>query len=288
MSHYVKSLKGEEPRVDRTGSPGFKAPFGTSPGHGMTAWHVRSNSGSGEGGGISSAPTIPLKTRSDWPYHLAERPVRVLLVDDDQNMRHVISQELLADQRLLLVAQADSFRSGRRALMAHDFDVLMVDINLGDGTGYELISHMKRIRPSSEAVVISVMDGEESALRAFESGATGYLVKYSWFDRFADAILEVANGGAAITPQLAKRLLLRLEGEPGRTRKADGSFMDQLSEREKEVLKMIAGGYTSTAIGARLLISSQTVNVHVRNIYRKLRVRTRAQAVNYAISFGML
>lgn len=115
----------------------------------------------------------PFRTRSDWPDYLvgqAERPVQVLLVDDDLHMRHVIAQELLADDRLLLVAQAESLRSGRKAVALHDFDVMLVDLNLGDGMGYDLIDDMKRIRPAAEAVVISVLDGDESALRAFELG----------------------------------------------------------------------------------------------------------------------
>ncbi|MDB5929965.1 MAG: two component transcriptional regulator, LuxR family, partial [Polaromonas sp.] len=96
-----------------------------------------------------------------WPGFLAgqpEQPVRVLLVDDDPNMSRVIAHELLADLRIDLMGQGGSVKEGRRLIGQHDFDVLLVDLNLGDGTGFALIEHMKMARPTAEAVVISAMD----------------------------------------------------------------------------------------------------------------------------------
>ena len=226
---------------------------------------------------------------SVWPDFLVgqpDQPVRVLLVDDDPHIRHVIAQELLADKRIHLVAQAGGFKDGRRRVAQQDFDVLLVDLNLGDGSGFELIEQVKSLRPMAEVVVISAIEDERHALHAFELGATGYLIKNSWFGSFSQAVLQVVNGGASITPNLARRLLHRLEGrpsdEPARTSK------ERLSDREREVLRMVAAGYTSGEIGVRLDISMQTVNAHVRNIYRKLRVRTRAQAVSCATERGLI
>ncbi len=227
-----------------------------------------------------------------WPEHFAGqpgKPVQVLLVDDDPHMRMVISQELLVDPRILLVAQPGSVQAGRRMIDQHEFDVLMVDLNLGDGWGFELIEHMKQVHPDAEAVVISALEDEQHALRAFELGATGYLVKNSWFGNFPQAVLQVVNGGASITPSMARRLLGKLEHARGVL--ADdktGEPAEPLSEREKEILKIVAVGYTSVEIGERLNISSMTVNTHIKNIYRKLHVRTRAQAVNFAAHHGLL
>ena len=149
-----------------------------------------------------------------------------------------------ADPRVSLVAQAASVREGRRLAALHDFDVLLVDLNLGDGTGFDLMTHVKTLRPFAELVVISASDDEQHALHAFELGATGYLVKNSWFGNFAQSVLQV--------------------------------------------LKLVASGYTSPEIGVRLTISHQTVNAHVKNIYRKLQVRSRAQAVSQAAVRGLL
>lgn len=233
---------------------------------------------------------------STWPHFLtgqADQPVRVILVDDDAHMRRVIAQELLADDRIHLLGQADSLRDGKRLVSLHEFDVMLVDLNLGDGTGFQLIQYMKGVRPIAEAVVVSAMEDEEHAINAFELGATGYLIKNSWFGCFPQAVLQVVNGGASITPNLARRLLKRLDGSAGRlagvpvtpVRQATG---EKLSEREREILRQVASGYTSCEIGKRLGISDQTVNTHIKNIYRKLQVRTRAQAVNLASLRGLL
>lgn len=230
---------------------------------------------------------------SIWPDFLAgqlEKPVRVLLVDDDAHMRRVIAQELMSDQRTLLVAQATSVREGRKAIKQHEFDVMLVDLNLGDGEGFMLIDYMKSVRPTAEAIVISIMQNDEQVLHAFELGATGYLVKNSWFGSYPQAVLQVANGGASITPNLARRLLQRFDpsgaAAPHAQRRVEQET-ERLSQREKEVLRMVASGYTSAEIGNRLFISSLTVNTHIKNIYRKLQVRTRAQAVRFASLRGL-
>lgn len=228
---------------------------------------------------------------SMWPGFLVgqtEQPVRVLLIDDDPHMSRVIAHELLADLRINLLGQGSSVREGRRLISQNDFDVMLVDLNLGDGTGFDLIEYMKTLRPTAEAVVISAMEDEQHALHAFELGATGYLVKNSWFGNFPQAVLQVVNGGASITPNLARRLLNKFEA-PQATGQAlhENKSKDKLSDREKEVLKLVASGYTSTEIGSRLLISGQTVNTHIKNIYRKLNVRTRAQAVSFAAARGL-
>ena len=127
--------------------------------------------GASEGrfGGHGGAPSV-------WPDFLkgqADCPVRVLLVDDDAHIRLVIAQELMSDPRTLVVAQASSLREGRKAIKQHEFDVLLVDLHLGDGEGFELLDYMKTVRPSAEAVVISVMENDDEVLHAFERGATG-------------------------------------------------------------------------------------------------------------------
>jgi DNA-binding NarL/FixJ family response regulator len=226
-----------------------------------------------------------------WPGFLTgqpDQPVRVLLIDDDPHMSRVISHELLADMRINLLGQATSLREGRRLISQNEFDVMLVDLNLGDGTGFDLIEYMKTVRPMAEAVVISAMEDEQHALHAFELGATGYLVKNSWFGSFPQAVLQVVNGGASITPNLARRLLSRFEHvQLTEQITQEARSKDKLSEREKEVLKLVASGYTSTEIGSRLIISGQTVNTHIKNIYRKLNVRTRAQAVSFATHRGL-
>jgi DNA-binding NarL/FixJ family response regulator len=240
----------------------------------------------------ASLPTNPPDTGmpSMWPSFLvgqSDKPVRVLLVDDDAHMRRVIAHELLADLRIDLLGQGASVKDGRRLISQHDFDVLLVDLNLGDGTGFELIEHVKTVRPMAEAVVISAMEDAQHALKAFELGATGYLVKNSWFGNFPQAVLQVVNGGASLTPNLARRLLHKFE--PAQAPPiTNNEARELLSAREKEVLKLVAAGLGSTEIGARLAISRETVNTHIKNMYRKLNVHNRAHAVSLAANQRLL
>ncbi|MDW5444409.1 response regulator transcription factor [Polaromonas sp. SM01] len=247
--------------------------------------------------GLTQTQTVQPSRETEsslWPHFLAGQPgqpVRVLLIDDDASIRKVIANELLGDLRTDLVAQGTSVREGRRLISQHEFDVMLIDLNLGDGTGFELIEYMKSVRPMAEALVISAMEDEDHALHAFELGATGYFVKNSWFGNFSQAVLQVVNGGASITPSLARRLLHKLNPAHENSRPTTepaADPIDRLSDREKEVLKMVASGYTSGEIGLRLTISCQTVNAHTKNIYRKLHVRNRAHAVSYAARHGLL
>lgn len=228
---------------------------------------------------------------SIWPEFMIgqeDRPARVVLVDDDPYIRLVIAQELMREPRTLLVAQADCLREARRIIKRNEFDVLLVDLHLGDGDGFELLDYVKSVRPSVESIVISVMENEDQVLRAFELGATGFLSKNSWFGSYAQAVLQVVNGGASITPNLARRLLQRFD-KTGIAAPAlhTRDEIERLSIREKEVLRLVASGHSSAEIGTLLHISGMTVNTHVRNIYRKLQVRTRAQAVRFASLRGL-
>ena len=216
-----------------------------------------------------------------WPAYLTgqlDNPLRVLMIEDDAHIRYVISHELLKDSRTHLVAQACNLREGRRLIRQHDFDVMLVDLNLGDGFGFELIGLMKGIRPRAEAVVVSAMEDEHSALQAFELGATGYLVKSAWFGNFPQALLEVANGGASISPGLARRLLQKFRIPASAAQSGMTAPKEPLTKREEEVLKGVSAGFTAVEISQSLSISCQTVNTHIKNICRKLQMHNRAEA----------
>lgn len=227
-----------------------------------------------------------------WPHFLTGQthaPVRVLLVDDDEFMRHVIAQELLSDMRIQLQAQAGSVRDGRRLLASQEFDVLMLDLNLGDGTGFDLIREAREQHSCCEIIVITTVEDDARVLHAFRLGATGYLLKNAWLQSFSHAVLHVVNGGAAITPQLSRRLLARLTPEPEAPWQLEApSYETTLTKREREVLRCVAKGSASKEISERLGISGQTVNSHIKNIYKKLHVRSRAQAVSFATQTGQL
>jgi DNA-binding NarL/FixJ family response regulator len=244
------------------------------------------------GGGIVGDWQMP---SAAWPDFLPSEPgraIRVIIIDDDPHIRRVIAGELSSDRRTDLVGQASGMRAGRHLISSVEFDVMIVDLNLGDGYGFDLIDHMKRVRAQAEAIVVSVMDDDQHAIRAFELGATGFLVKSAWFGSFPQAVLQVVGGGASISPNLARRLLNRLgrgqaPGTPAPSLDRVEASTPSLSEREREVLQNVAHGYTSAEVAQRLSLSVQTVNTHLRNIYRKLGVGSRTQAVSRASSAGL-
>ena len=232
-----------------------------------------------------------------WPDFLlgqANQPLRVILIEEDSHMRSVVGQELGLDPRTTLLATASNMRDAKNLIANYAFDVMLLDLNLRDGMSFELLKHMRIHRPNAEAIVISMMDDEEKAITAFDLGANGYIVKNSWFGNYAQAVLQVANGGAFISPILARRLVKKLthgvhaEFQSVRNQVVPLPGNGVLSYREREILELVADGCTSAAIALKINISSQTVTTHVKNIYRKLQVHTRAQAVSSAKNQGLL
>ena len=259
-----------------------------------------------DGRAVGGAPAAPIRAQTQsggfsifknspcvWPASMKgqpDAPLRVHVVDSDTHMRGVIAQELMGDSRTMVAGHAGSLRDGRRLVRDVRFDVLMVDVALSDGAGFELISYARSLNAKAEVIALCRQETDDDAMRAFELGAAGFVVKNSWFVSFVQAVLQVANGGAAITPALSRRLLLKRGGNadvpvPG---VAGEVVRIKLSLREHEVLRMIASGLTSSQIGDRLAISCTTVNSHVKNMYHKLHVRSRAQAVSCANTWGLL
>lgn len=235
-----------------------------------------------------AAFTLPHVTRVAvlaWAAPVAPRlpgPVRVSLVASDPQTRQTISREFASDPRTELVAWARTLDDGLR--LAEPAEVLLVERELADGDGLDLVRHLKEVRPSAEAIVLARADDEQAALEAFDIGAAGWLVLGDQPANFVLAVLNVANGGAALSPSLARRLMRRpVQG----ARSMAQSRIAGITEREREVLAQIAHGLRSKEIARALAISDETVNAHVKSIYRKLQVHSRAQVVRVASQAGI-
>ena len=215
----------------------------------------------------------------------SDEPVQVLVIHDDPATVHLLSDELVAENSIELLAAAISRREGKRIIDQHQFDVLLIAPVLKDGNGYDLITYAKQIRPLCEVIVLGRDDGE-AAMRAFACGAMGYVPCQGPSGRYAHAVKQVANGGAYMTSRMSRLVLNHLDSQW--TKQHQQQEMEQLTTREKQVLKMVADGRTSPQVGIKLDIAGQTVNTHVKNILRKLKVRTRAQAISIAYERGLL
>jgi len=207
---------------------------------------------------------------------------RVVLVEDDEATRLYLADAIGRHPALELQAACADLAAARQALAARLPHVLVTDLALPDGDGVSLVRELKLRAPECECMVISVFGTESRVLGAIEAGATGYLLKDESNERIGDAILSLINGGSPMSPAIARHLLDRLH-TPRR-----GHSEIALTHREVDVLSGLAKGYTYTELAGQMAISTHTVGTHVKNIYRKLEVCSRAEAVFEAVQRGLI
>lgn len=208
-------------------------------------------------------------------------PPRVLVIDDDDAFLDDL-ERVLADQVTLSTA-----RSAReaRAVLARGAapDVALVDLILPDGDGVDLVAELARAWPDVPAVVITAHRADERVLAAFRAGARGYVYKEDVGGRIGQIIEEARQGGAPMSASVARRviaLVAQLPAAPARR--------EVLTAREVQVVEQLASGATYEQVANTLGTSINTVRAHVREIYRKLSVGTRTEAVLAAIQLGLL
>ena len=161
-------------------------------------------------------------------------------------------------------------------------DLIVLDVRLPDGDGDEAIGRLQAEAPDAKVLILSMEDTGHHVRRAFGNGANGYVLKDAAEDELVNAIREVAGGGRYLHPALgAKMVQAEIE-------ERDRAAADPLSDREREVLRLLAEGHTNQEIAAQLYISVRTAETHRAHIMQKLRFTTRSELVRYAIDQGML
>ena len=222
----------------------------------------------------------------------ASVPVSVLVVEDDAVLRRDFARMIDAAADLSLLDAAGSLAAARAALARRGApDVLMVDLGLPDGDGTALISELAASAPASDALVITVFGDEGHVVRALEAGAKGYLLKDATLDELVRAIRLVREGGAPLSPMIARHVLKRFA--PQKQARAsppvrNEAQVDSLTAREAEILQFIAEGKSVAETATAFNLSSHTVTTHVKRIYGKLAVNNRVQAVNRARQTGQI
>lgn len=200
--------------------------------------------------------------------------VRVALVEDDARIRQGLAMLIGASPGFRCVAD---FSNGEEALMrlpALDPHVVLMDINLPGMSGIECIRQLKRGLPSAQLVMLTVFEDHERIFQSLAAGASGYLLKSTPPARLLEAILEVHQGGAPMSAQIARSVVETFQ-KPAPTEPAPNN----LTPREQEILALLAKGFLYKEIADQLRLSVETVRTHLRNIYEKLHVRTRTEAV---------
>jgi DNA-binding NarL/FixJ family response regulator len=210
-------------------------------------------------------------------------PLRVLAVDDHPVYLRGLIATLEDAPGILLCGTAATAAEALDAATREQPDVILLDLNLPDGHGVE-VTRVLRARGCGAAIVMLTMYQDEVALRAaLEAGARGYLVKGADQDEIVGAIRTAAHGGLVVGPELADRLTDLLTG----TATGAAARVAGLSERETEILRMIARGRTNPQIARELVLSAKTVRNHITNIFAKLGVTDREQARQRARELGL-
>jgi two-component system response regulator NreC len=194
--------------------------------------------------------------------------IRVLLVDDHQIVRSGVRRVLEESGGVEVVGEASALRETLDQARLLRPDVVVLDLALRDGSGLDLIADLREL--GARIVILSMQDEPAYARKAFELGAQGYVVKDAADDELVGAIDAVLSDRIYVHPTLAARLVL---GEP----------QDDLTDREREVLRLIALGYTNLEVAGQLFLSVRTIEAHRRHILDKLRLSTRADLVRYAL-----
>lgn len=238
-------------------------------------------------------PTTPPMNPTDAPDPAAER-WRIVLLEDDERMRQFFETSVRMHPALDLQASFGRLRDAQAWLEQHPADLLLTDLALPDGHGLELIYRLKKLQPACEALVISVLGDEDTVLACVEAGAVGYIHKDTQPEDMGRTILDVKRGASPISPMLARKLLERLRqietvgGDPQPGAPSRSTLPVQLTARETDVLKLIARGYSYAEIADMHGISRHTVQMHVKNLYGKLAVHSRGQAVHRASQLGLV
>lgn len=204
--------------------------------------------------------------------------IRVVIADDHAVVRRGLRQVLDDEDDVEVVAEAADLSSAIRYVRGHRPDVLVLDLNLPEGLSLDAIPEIRAEFPSTQIVILTMQNEPAYARQALASGALGYVLKEAAESELVEAVRRAAQGDTYLNPRLGARVAA--EPPPGPP--------DGLSERELEVLRMIALGHTNAEIAEQLYLSVRTVETHRAHIQQKLRLSSRSELVRYALERGLL
>ena len=209
-------------------------------------------------------------------------PIQVLIVDDHAVVRAGIKLLLVREDDIEPVGEAASGREAIFEARSLKPDVILMDVVMPDGNGLEVIPTLLREQPETKILVLSMQDDPRYVREAFAAGASGYVLKEAADVEVVAAVREVARGGRYVHPELGARLIA---ADADAARRAEE---DPLSDREREVLRLLALGHTNQEIAKQLFISVRTAETHRAHIMQKLRLSSRAELVRYALAHDLL
>jgi two-component system, NarL family, response regulator NreC len=208
--------------------------------------------------------------------------IKTVVVDDHAVVRSGIRLLLDAEDDIEVVSEAGDAREAVFEARAHQPDVILLDVVMPGRSGIEVIPDLLKESPESKILLLSMQDDAAYVREAFAAGASGYVLKEAADAEVVGAVRDVASGGRYVHPVLGARLVAAEAEAEARAEQ------DPLSEREHEILRLLALGHTNQEIAGELYLSVRTVETHRAHIMQKLRISTRAELVRYALDQGML
>jgi len=204
--------------------------------------------------------------------------IRVLLVDDHELLRAGLRSRLERESGIAIVGEADTADRAVRMARKLQPDVILLDLLMPRKSGYDVLPELADVAPDAKVMVVSSQAAPSSVRRVLAAGAAGYLPKRSSDQELVTAIRRVTNGAGYVEPGLGAQLV---------TPNASPE-LEPLSERERDVMQLLALGYTNQEIAKKLFISVRTVDTHRAHIMRKLELETRAELVMFALANGVI
>lgn len=217
---------------------------------------------------------------------IAENPIRVVLADDHAVVRKGIREFLEEAPDITVVAEASNGREALAAVEEHRPDVAVLDIQMPEMSGIEATRRIKARFPDIRVLILTAYDDDPYIFALIQAGASGYVLKTASAEQLVEAVRTVQRGDSALDPAVARKVVRRLAS--GHPTPASEELVEGLTGRELEVLRLAARGLTNQAIGVELGISDRTVQGHLANVYEKLGVSTRTEAVLRAVKLGWL
>jgi DNA-binding NarL/FixJ family response regulator len=220
--------------------------------------------------------------------------IRVLVVEDEPGFLQRFCDAIVAEPAMHLVGSATTVVGACALVDSLSPDVVLVDLGLPDGNGVDVIRHAMAGHPTRDVMVVTMFGDDANVIDSIRAGATGYLLKDALPADIAGSILQVRAGGSLISPTIARRVLQSFralkDAQRGQSipRIETTPRSSALSEREKEILRLVAKGLSFKEVGAILSISPNTVITHVKRIYQRLAVHSRGEAVYEANQMGLL
>jgi two-component system invasion response regulator UvrY len=208
--------------------------------------------------------------------------IKVLVCDDHVVVRRGLRQILSETPDIMVGGEAGTADDVLRLVRQESWSVVVLDINFPGASGMDLLSQIRRERPALPVLVLTVFSEEQYAVRAIKAGAAGFLTKETAPERLIEAVRKVAAGGRYVSAELAEALASLLAGE------GKGMAHERLSDREFEVLKMLASGRTVSQVAQDLGLSVKTVSTHRMRILKKMNMKTNAELTHYAVRNGLV